>query len=130
MQEILIEYAVNIIVSVVVALIGIAGSWLLSKLAKKTELANITAATANLVSMTQQTVNHLQQTIVDNLKAASKDGKLTKDEILMLGDAVLEITEAKLSDSVKGLLVAAKVDIEALIKSAAESYVRDMKQGW
>ena len=45
MQDILIEYAVSIVVSVVVALIGYAGSWVLSKLAKKIELANISAAT-------------------------------------------------------------------------------------
>lgn len=130
MQEILIEYAVNIIASVIIALIGIAGSWLLSKLAKKTELANIKAATENLIQMTQQTVNDLQQTTVERLKASHADGKLTQDEIAMLGDTLLVITEAKLADSVKGLLAAAKVDIEALIRSAAESYISTMKTGW
>ena len=62
--------------------------------------------------------------------ADSKDGKLTDDEIKMLGEKLLEITESKLSDSIKGLLTAAKIDIEALIKSAAESYIHDMKAGW
>lgn len=130
MQELLIEYAVNIIVSIVVALIGLGGTWLLSKLTKHIELKNITEATYNLIKMTQQTVEELQQTTVDGLKAAHKDGKLTKEEIAMLGDSLLEITEAKLSDSVKGLLTSAKIDVEALIKSAAESYIRDMKKGW
>ena len=59
MQDILIEHAVSIVVSVVVALIGIAGSWVLSKLAKKVELSNITDATKNLVTATQETVNYL-----------------------------------------------------------------------
>ena len=130
MQDILIEYAVNIVVSIVVALIGLAGSWVLSKLAKKVELANINEATKTLIIMTQQTVKELQQTLVDDLKADSKDGKLTDAEIKMLGEKLLEITESKLSDSLKGLLTAAKVDIEAIITSAAESYILDMKAAW
>lgn len=130
MQDILIEYAVNIVVSVIVALLGVAGSWVLSKLAKRVELANISEATKTLIIMTEQTVKELQQTIVDNLKADSKDGKLTEAEIKMLGEKLLEITESKLSDSIKGLLTAAKVDIEAIITSAAESYILDMKAGW
>jgi ferritin-like metal-binding protein YciE len=130
MQDILIEYAVSIVVSVVVALIGYAGSWVLSKLAKKIELSNISAATKTLIEMTQQTVKELQQTVVDDLKADSEDGKLTDAEIRMLGEKLLEITESKLSDSIKGLLTAAKVDIESLIKSAAESYIHELKRGW
>jgi len=130
MQEILIEYAVNIVVSVVVALIGIAGSWVLSKLAKKVELSNITDATKNLVTATQETVNYLQQTLVDALKADTEDGKLTQEEIKMLGEKLLEITESKLSDSVKGLLSAANIDIESMIHSAAESYILNTKKGW
>ena len=130
MQDILIEYAVNIVVSIIVALLGVAGSWVLSKLAKRVELANISEATKTLISMTQQTVKELQQTVVDDLKADSKYGKLTNEEIKMLGEKLLEITESKLSDSVKGLLTAAKIDIESLIKSAAESYIHELKRGW
>lgn len=130
MQDILIEYAVSIVVSVVVALIGIAGSWVLSKLAKKVELSNITDATKNLVTATQETVNYLQQTLVDALKADTEDGKLTQEEIKMLGEKLLEITESKLSDSVKGLLSAANIDIESMIHSAAESYILNTKKGW
>lgn len=130
MQDILIEYAVNIVVSVIVALIGVAGSWVLSKLAKRVELANISEATKTLILMTQQTVSELQQTIVEGLKADSEDGKLTPDEIKMLREQLLEITEAKLSDSVKGLLSAAKVDIEVLIHSAAEAYITNSLKGW
>jgi len=95
MQNILIEYAVNIVVSVIVALLGIAGSWVLSKLAKRVELANIREATKTLISMTQQTVSELEQTIVEGLKADSEDGKLTPDEIKMLGEQLLEITNEK-----------------------------------
>ena len=103
---------------------------MLSKLAKQVELANIKEATKTLISMTQQTVSELQQTVVEGLKADSEDGKLTQEEIKMLGEKLLEITEAKLSDSVKGLLSAAKIDIEVLIHSAAEAYITNSLKGW
>jgi len=131
MTDFLIEQAVGIVAYLVVILIGVFGAWLTAKIAKKTELANIKTATENIIQMTQQTVNELQQTTVEKMKAAHEDKKLTPDEIKQLGDALLEITEAKLTDSVKGLLVAAKVDLETLIKSAAESYIQQQyKSGW
>jgi len=129
MKDFLIEQAVGIAAYLLVTLIGLLGAWLSSKLAKKIELQNIKAATESVVTATQATVNELQQTTVEKLKAAHKDGKLTQDEIDDLGKTLLEITESKLADSVKGLLVGAKIDLETLIKSTAESYIDKMK-GW
>ena len=127
MKDFLIEQAVGIAAYLLVTLIGLLGAWLSAKLAKKLELANIKAATDIVTTETIATVNELQQTTVEKLKAASKDGKLSPDEIKMLGCALLEITESKLADSVKGLLVAARIDLEALIHSQAEAYISRMK---
>jgi len=127
MKDFLIEQAVGIAAYLLVTLIGLLGAWLSSKLAKKIELANIRTATDLVIAATQTTVNELEQTTVEKLKAAHKDGKLTPEEIAMLGNALLEITESKLADSVKGLLVAAKIDLENLIRSQAESYINRMK---
>lgn len=127
MKDFLIEQAVSITAYLLVTLIGLLGAWLSAKLAKKIELANIKAATDIVTTETITTVNELQQTTVEKLKAAHKDGKLTPEEIAMLGNALLEITESKLADSVKGLLVAAKIDLENLIRSQAESYINRMK---
>ena len=129
MQDFLIEQAVGIAAYLLVTLIGLLGAWLSSKLAKKMELANIKAATESVITATQATVHELQQTTVEKLKDAHKDGKLTKEEIDELGEMLLDITESKLADSVKGLLVGAKIDLENLIKSTAESYIDKMK-GW
>ena len=129
MKEFLIEQAVGIAAYLLVTLIGLLGAWLSSKLAKRMELQNIKAATDSVIAATQATVHELQQTTVEKLKAAHEDGKLTQEEIEQLGDALLEITEWKLADSVKGLLFAAKIDLEVLIKSTAESYIDKMK-GW
>lgn len=127
MKDFIIEQAVGIAAYLLVTLIGLLGAWLSSKLAKKLELANIKAATDVVFIATTETVNELQQTTVEKLKAASEDGKLTPDEIEELGEKLLEITESKLADSVKGLLVAAKIDLEALIRSQAEAYISRMK---
>ncbi|NCC05233.1 MAG: hypothetical protein EOM37_14640 [Proteobacteria bacterium] len=127
MKDFLIEQTVGIAAYLLVTLIGLLGAWLLSKLAKKLELENIKAATESVIAATQATVHELEQTTVEKLKAAHKDGKLTEEEIADLGEALLEITESKLADSVKGLLVGAKIDLESLIKSTAESYIDKMK---
>lgn len=129
MKDFLIEQAVGIAAYLLVTLIGLLGAWLSSKLAKKIELQNIKAATESVVTATQATVHELQQTTVEKLKAAHEDGKLTQEEIDALGDALLDITESKLADSVKGLLVGAKIDLENLIRSTAEAYIDKMK-GW
>ena len=127
MNDFIIEQAVGIAAYLLVTLIGLLGAWLSSKLAKKMELANIKAATESVVEATKATVTELQQTTVEKLKADSEDGKLSPEEIKSLGEKLLEITESKLADSVKGLLVAAKIDLENLITSTAESYIGQMK---
>jgi hypothetical protein len=126
MNDFLIEQAVGIAAYLLVTLIGLLGAWLSSKLAKRMELQNIKAATDSVIAATQETVHELQQTTVEKLKAAHEDGKLTQEEINGLGYALLDITESKLADSVKGLLLAAKIDLETLIKSTAESYIDKM----
>lgn len=127
MNDFLIEQAVGIASYLLVTLIGLLGAWLSSKLAKRMELQNIKAATDSVIAATQETVHELQQTTVEKLKAAHEDGKLTQEEINGLGYALLDITESKLADSVKGLLLAAKIDLETLIKSTAESYIDKLK---
>ena len=77
--------------------------------------------------MAQQTVMELQQTVVDNLKAASADGKLTKEEIAELKELLLDGAMDKLSDTAKNMLTAAGVDISAVIRGAGEAFIRQMK---
>ena len=61
------------------------------------------------------------------MKAAHKDGKLTKAEIASLGQLLLEKTAAKLSNSALDVLTAAQVDISALITGTAEHLISNMK---
>ena len=125
--QILIENAVNIAAAFFIALIGVFGAWLTAKLGKATQLDTVNHAQQELIKLAQITVGELKQTVVDGMKAASKDGKLTTDEIAKLGQLLYEKTTAKLSASAMDVLTAARVDISALITGAAEHLIGQMK---
>ena len=127
MENIIIETVVQIFAALLLMLISSLGTWLTAKLAKRTELANIAAATDEATRVAQQTVLELQQTVVDNLKAANEDGKLTEEEIAELKELLLDGAMDKLSDTAKNRLTAAGVDISAVIRGAGEAFIRQMK---
>ena len=124
---VIIENAVQVAATLLLMLIGVIGTWVSAKIAKREELKNISAATEEATKAAQTTVLELQQTTVEHLKAASADGKLTKDEIDSLGKALLEGTVAKMSASAVKLLNAAGVDLSELIKGVGEAMIAGMK---
>ena len=126
--DILIENAVNIAAAFFIALIGVFGAWLTAKLGKATQLDTVNRAQQELIKLAQITVGELKQTVVDGMKAASKDGKLSKEEIAQLGQMLFEKTTAKLSASAMDVLTAAQVDISALISGTAEHLIGQMKE--
>ena len=125
--NILIENAVNIAAAFFIALIGVFGAWLTAKLGKATQLDTVNHAQQELIKLAQITVGELKQTVVDGMKAAHKDGKLTQEEITQLGQLLYEKTMAKLSASAMDVLTAAQVDISAMITGTAEQLIGQMK---
>ena len=125
--EIIAENIIGWIVSVVVILIGAFGVWALKKIGKRAGLEGISTATDEVIKMAIITVGELQQTIVNDLKANAADGKLTKEEIVMLGEKLVEKTLEKMSQPVYNLLNAAGTDIIALIKGAGEDWINSLK---
>ena len=125
--DILIENAVEIAAAFFIALIGVFGAWLTAKLGKATQLDTVNHAQQELIKLAQITVGELKQTVVDGMKVAHKDGKLTKEEITQLGQLLYEKTTAKLSASAMDVLTAAQVDISALITGTAEQLIGQMK---
>ena len=97
------------------------------QIGKHQELKTINAAVGELTTATETTVQELNQTVVEGLKEASADGKLTKDEIQHLGKLLLEGTMA-MSNAGINVLKAAKVDINAIIVSAGEALIARIKQ--
>ena len=125
--DIIIENAVNIAAAFFIALIGVFGAWLTAKLGKATQLDTVNLAQQELIKLAQITVGELKQTVVDGMKAAHKDGKLTKEEIAQLGQLLYEKTTAKLSASAMDVLTAAQVDVSALITGTAEQLISGIK---
>lgn len=94
---------------------------------KNEKLETVNNAVDELTTAAEQTVLELQQTVVDDLKAASADGKLTQDEIDALGKKLLKGTIEKMSTSGIHVLQAANVDINALVTGAGEAMIAKMK---
>ena len=129
MYEMFIEVAAEILFMLLVSLIGALGTWVLTKIGKWKELANIAAATDEATDAAQRVVLELQQTTVEAMKAASEDGKLTEAEIEHLGAMLLEKALAQMSEPAKKILAAAGKDVCAIIKSAGEAVILALKKG-
>ena len=128
MNTVIIETIVSVLANLAVTLIGVAGAWLLAQISKNQQLNTINTAVGELTAAAEQTILELQQTVVDGLKEASSDGKLTQEEITKLGKLLLDGTLAKMSDSGIGVLKAANVDINAIVTGAGEALIARIKQ--
>lgn len=127
-MDMVIEYGVQLVFTLLMTLIGALGAWLAAVAGKNKKMQNVANAIDELVDATKTTVGSLQQTVVDGLKAASKDNKLTEDEIKMLGVQLKEKTLQKLSEPALKVLEAAGVDAEVWIEDAAEDWINTIKR--
>ena len=129
MIDVIIEESVKVCGTLLIMLIGVLGTWLSTKIAKKVEFQNIAKAVDVLVEMAQQTVGELKQTMVDDMKEAAMDHKLTDEEITQLGMMLYNRTIRKMSEPMMDTLRAASVDIQAVITSAGEDWIRELRRG-
>lgn len=126
MQDTIITIVAQVVATLLITLIGVLGAWLTAKIGKRVELTNINKAKDELIEAAQQTVMELQQTVVEELKAAAKDGKLTEDEITELSIMLLNKTKQKMSLPSIRLLESAAVDVNALIRGAGEALIAEL----
>ena len=127
MVDIIIEVVVDALTELALGALAALFAWLTWKNGENQKLKNINEAKGEVEDAVLQTVKELQQTIVGDLKAAAVDGKLTSDEIAMLGRDTMVLVMAKLSEPCKRVLVAAGVDLEVYIRGAAEKWVDYIK---
>ena len=127
MQEILVEYVLQIVTQAVLILLSLFGTWAAMRLAKTQKFQALSAAVTEATAMAQQTVSALQQTLVDGWKAAAPDGKLTDEQIALLNQKLLEITKSKMSDAAIKLILGANKDLNAIIQDAGEAWLRKIK---
>lgn len=128
MTEVIIENAVKIIAAALLMLIAVLGTYLTALAGKRAETANLHEALKALTDAAKTTVGELQQTVVDPLKEAAADGKLTPDEINYLRDMLVDKTKTKMLPATLGIINAAGADIEAIILGVGESLINKNKQ--
>jgi hypothetical protein len=118
-----VKTGLDVLEAALVTLLSVAGAALIAKMKQRTELQNISIATEHVIDIAKQTVGELKQTVVDGMKAASEDGKLTPDQIAELNQKLLELTLSKLDEPTKNLIAAVGMDLCALITGAAEDWI-------
>ena len=127
-MDVLIDFADQIATTLLITVIGVLGTWLTLQLGKNAKLKNINDAQKELIRAAKITVGELQQTVVNGLKEARKDGKLLPAEIEALKTSLVSKTMEKLSGPSYALLTAASVDLNALILGAGESWIERIKK--
>ena len=128
MREVFIEVGTQIAFDVLMLVVSVAFAYLAKYLAKSQRLNHIALSMNELESIVISVVGELHQTTVEGLKEASKDGKLSKDEIAQLGQLLVDKTVEQLSNPASDTLKAAGVDIEGMIHSIAEAWIAEIKR--
>lgn len=124
----LIDKAATVVQTLILTAIGIIGAWVSLKLNASVKLKNVGAAWDEAVKAAKLTVGELKQTVVDGLKAANPDGKLSDEEIAELQSKLIQMSKDKMSEPAYNILIAAAVDVEALISGAGEAFIEEIKR--
>ncbi len=122
-----IKTGLDVIEAACVMLLTVAGTAWAAKNKDKAYLQNINIAFDNVFKMAKITVVELKQTVVDGMKAAADDGKLSDEQIQELQGELLAKTLEKLDTPTKDVLAAAGADICAIIAGVGEDWVRELK---
>lgn len=117
----------SVVAQLAVAGLSVGLTWCVTRIAKTEKFKSISEVLTQLSTAVEDTVGELQQTVVDGLKAAASDGKLTPEEVSALNVKLLELVKSKMAQPAIDLLSAAQIDINALIMGMAESAIQKMK---
>lgn len=128
MKEVLIEVGTKVIIELLMVLVGILCAYLSKIIAKTQRLEHVAAATEELENVVRAVVGDLQQTVVDGLKEAAADGKLSKTDIEYLGKQLIDKVAKQISAPAAETLYAAGIDVENMIHSFAEAYIARIKR--
>lgn len=122
--EQVLNYSLSAITVTVIAVVGAGIRYLFSKIknAKLKEYGELIAIHA------EKTVKTLAQTMVDEIKDASVDGKISDKEKQALKDTAIESLRASLPDVILIFMTKANSDIDDLLEIFIEAAVYDMKR--
>lgn len=128
MREAIIEVTVQVIGALLMGVIGVAFAYLTKLVGKTKELEHVASAMDELENVVTTVVGDLQQTIVENLKAESADGKLSQEDIYDLGKLLVMKVKEQLSNPASTTIQAAGIDMTEAIHSIAEAYIARIKR--
>ena len=129
MREVIIEVAVQVIGAILMGIVGVVFAYIGKWVGQAKKLESVAAAMEQLEAVVQNVVGELQQTMVEHLKAATADGKLSEQDIFDLGKLLELKASEQLSDPAADTLEAAGIDIDGMIHSIAEAYIEKIKRG-
>ena len=129
MREVFIEVGTRVVFELLMLVIGVAFAYLTKLIGKSRKLEHIASAMEELERVVKNVVGDLQQTVVEGLKAASVDGKLSEEEVYDLGRLLIKKTYEQLSNPASETIRAAGIDIDEAIHSFAEAYIERIKRG-
>lgn len=129
MREAIIEVTVQVITAVLLGVVSIAFAYVGKWMGQNKKLETISSAMNQLEGVVQSVVGELQQTMVEGLKDASVDGKLSNEDIYDLGKLLVQKATEQLSNPAAATLEAVGIDIEGMIHSVAEAYIERIKRG-
>ena len=122
-----ISSVLSVVAQLAVAGLSVGLTWCVTRIAKTEKFKSLSEVLTQLFATVEDTVDELQQTVVDGLKAAASDGKLTPEEVSALNVKLLNLVKAKMAQPAIDLLSAAQIDINALIAGMAEAAIKKMK---
>lgn len=120
----ILDIAGSVLEVALVGLLGLLFTWIRSRMQSE----RMGSALDALEKAAVITVGELQQTTVSELKAARKDGKLSKDDIVGLGEKALKLIASRMGESALETLRAAGMDIEDVIHAHVETAVLGLKK--
>lgn len=126
--DVLIEVGTRVVFELLMLVIGVAFAYLSKIVGKSKRLEHIAAAMDELERVVKTVVGDLQQTVVEGLKAASVDGKLSDEEVYDLGKLLVLKVSEQLSDPASTTIKAAGIDMTEAIHSIAEAYIAKIKR--
>jgi len=128
MREVIIEVAVQVIGVILMGIVGIVFAYIGKWMGRNKKLETVSAAMEQLEAVVKNVVGELQQTVVEGLKDASADGKLSQEEIYDLGKMLVMKVSEQLSDPASTTIKAAGIDMTEAIHSIAEAYIARIKR--
>jgi len=133
--EPILAYALEAIVTLVIALIALAvayGTRYINKLSERLqEQSNnelVEHSIARLERLVVVAVTAAEQRVASDLRQAVKDGKVDRDELLAVAESVKEEVLLKLSDETLKVLEETFGDVIGLIEDYIEATVHELKK--